>query len=126
MTSKSRQAKPQPSKKADAATKTNPTKTAKAKPAAAKRASPTSAASKPAHPVKAKRIRGSFSMPEADYALIPQLKAASKAAGRPVKKNELLRAGLHALQAMPEATLQAALSAIATPAPAKPGKSSKK
>lgn len=123
MTSKSRQAKPQQSKNADAATKVNSTKTTKTKPAAVKRASATSAASKPAPPVKAKRIRGSFSMPEADYALIPQLKSASKASGRPVKKNELLRAGLHALKAMPEAAFQSALSVLATSMPAKPRKS---
>jgi hypothetical protein len=36
-------------------------------------------------------------MPKDDYALIDLLKKRAAAAGRPTKKNELLRAGLHAL-----------------------------
>jgi hypothetical protein len=64
-------------------------------------------------PEKSKRIRGSFSMPESDYALIGALKSASKKSGRVVKKNELLRAGLHALKAMTNEALQAALAALA-------------
>jgi hypothetical protein len=73
--------------------------TAKASPAAAK-------------PAKRKRIHGSFSMPEHDYALIAGLKARSKKRGRIVKKNELLRAGLRALTAMSDDLLQAALNAL--------------
>ncbi|MBK8286354.1 MAG: hypothetical protein IPK97_16580 [Ahniella sp.] len=65
-----------------------------------------------AEPIKAKRIRGSFSMPAADYALVGELKAISKSSGRTVKKNELLRAGLHALIAMSDQALEAALAAL--------------
>jgi hypothetical protein len=61
---------------------------------------------------KAKRIRGSFSMPMSDYALIAELKAMSKKAGRPVKKNELLRAGLRALKAMNHDALNVAIAAL--------------
>jgi hypothetical protein len=57
-----------------------------------------------AKPVKRKRIHGSFSMPERDYALIAGLKA--------VKKNELLRAGLRALTAMNDDLLLAAVNAL--------------
>lgn len=44
-----------------------------------------------------KLVRDSFSMPKDDYALIDLLKKRAAAAGRPTRKNELLRAGLHAL-----------------------------
>jgi hypothetical protein len=44
---------------------------------------------------KLKRDR--FTMPEADYALIASLKKQARDAGRPARKNELLRAGLRAL-----------------------------
>ncbi len=66
----------------------------------------------PASPAKQKRIHGSFSMPASDYALIAELKATLKKGGRPVKKNELLRGGLHALKSMNDAALQATLSAL--------------
>ncbi len=70
---------------------------------------------------KPKRIRGDFTMPDADYALITTLKARSKHQGRPVKKNELLRAGLRALNAMDGAGLKAAIAALG---PAKAAKRS--
>jgi hypothetical protein len=44
-----------------------------------------------------KLVRDNFSMPKDDYALIDLLKKRAAAAGRPTKKNELLRAGLYAL-----------------------------
>ena len=40
---------------------------------------------------KPKRVRGAFSMPEADYARIDKLKATARRAGLKVKKNELLQ-----------------------------------
>jgi hypothetical protein len=63
-------------------------------------------------PTKAKRIKGSFSMPTDDYALIAELKAVSKKAGRAVKKNELLRAGLRALKNMTDDALNGAIAAL--------------
>lgn len=59
-----------------------------------------------------KRVRGEFALPHSDYALIAKLKTAAKNAGRPTKKNELLRAGLRALDAMDAAGLNAALGAL--------------
>jgi hypothetical protein len=47
-----------------------------------------------------KPVRDSFTMPQADYALIATLKARALAARRETKKSELLRAGLHALAAL--------------------------
>lgn len=92
-----------------------PAKASSKKPGAKAKAKPRPAAtpSAAAKPAKQKRIRGSFSMPERDYAVIAELKARSKKRGRAVKKNELLRAGLQALKAMDDTTLQTALGAIA-------------
>jgi hypothetical protein len=100
------------------------TKAASAKPAvkpAAKAApSPASVDKKAAKPPKAdkaekakqKLVRDSFTMPQADWALIAQLKERALGFKRPAKKSELLRAGLQALAALPDAKLQAALNAL--------------
>jgi hypothetical protein len=61
---------------------------------------------------KEKCIRGSFTIPMSDYALIAELKAVSKKTGRSVKKNELLRAGLRALKAMTDDALNKAIAAL--------------
>jgi len=75
-------------------------------------------ATKPAKPPKApklrsKPVRDSFTMPQADFALIAALKARMLAAGRETKKSELLRAGLHVLAALEPPALLAALAALA-------------
>lgn len=72
-----------------------------------------------AKPAKAKRIRGSFSMPEADHARIARLKATAKRDGLKVKKNELLRLGLRALQAMTGPELHDAVLSLRVPEPAR-------
>jgi hypothetical protein len=75
--------------------------------------------------VKSKRVHGKFAMPKADYALIDELKKLAKKNGQPVRKNELLRAGLRALRAMDALALRGAIAAV-RPAPkaakAKPAK----
>lgn len=70
---------------------------------------------KPAKPPKqrSKPVRDSFTMPPADFALIAALKARTGTAGRETKKSELLRAGLHALDALNTPALLAALGALA-------------
>lgn len=68
---------------------------------AAAPAAPRDAASAPdAAPVQrpTKLVRDRFTMPADDYALITLLKQRAATAGRVTKKNELLRAGLHALR----------------------------
>jgi hypothetical protein len=62
--------------------------------------------------LRGKPVRDSFTMPEADFALIGTLKARALAARRETKKSELLRAGLHALAAMESAALLAALGQL--------------
>jgi len=47
-----------------------------------------------------KVVRDSFTMPEDDYRKIKQLKARCLKEGVSIKKGELLRAGLHALEKM--------------------------
>lgn len=112
-----------------------PTRSA-AKPAAkpATRAAKTDAKpAKPARPAKpaeppkvakpkARLVRDSFTMPQADFALVATLKARALDFKRPTKKSELLRAGLHALAQLDNAGLQRALGALT---PLKPGRPKK-
>lgn len=63
-------------------------------------------------PDKVKLIRDSFTMPRDDWALIQQLKDRALDFKRPVKKSELLRAGLQALMKLDNSQLQAALEGL--------------
>jgi hypothetical protein len=69
-----------------------------------------------------KLVRDSFTMPADDFALIAKLKERALNAKRPVKKSELLRAGLRALYALKVTDLVATLNALA---PVKAGRPSK-
>ncbi len=72
---------------------------------------------------KIKLVRDSFTMPKSEYAAIDVLKARVARLGHPAKKSEMLRAGVMALSAMPDAQLlglMAGLPAIKTGRPAKP------
>jgi hypothetical protein len=57
-------------------------------------------------------VRDSFTMPQADFALIAELKTRAAASGRPAKKSELLRAGLRLLAAQSPKALAAALGRL--------------
>jgi len=57
-------------------------------------------------------VRDSFTMPEADFALLATLKATAIGERRAAKKSELLRAGLHALAALDARALVAALDQL--------------
>jgi hypothetical protein len=59
-----------------------------------------------------KIVRDSFTMPKPDFELIDRLKARAIKLGRPAKKSELLRAGLHALNNLREDMLKTALQAL--------------
>ena len=72
--------------------------------------------------LKAKPVRDSFTMPQADFDLIAVLKQRALGFQRPVKKSELLRAGLHVLSVLDDAHLQAALDTLT---PLKPGRPKK-
>jgi hypothetical protein len=72
---------------------------------------------------KQKPVRDGFTMPRHDFALIGTLKERMVAFRRPTRKSELLRAGLHALMALPDARLAAALDGLAPLRPGRPKKS---
>jgi hypothetical protein len=82
-----------------------------AKPAKPVKAMKAMKAAKPPK-VRSKPVRDSFTMPEADFALIATLKARTLAAKRETKKSELLRAGLHVLAALDTRALVATLAAL--------------
>ncbi len=97
--------------------KASPKPVAKA-PAAARPAAP---APKPAaKPVKApkvkkvKPVRDSFTMPKAEYAVLDALKLRANKLGSPVKKSELLRAGVKAIADMSDAAFLTAVKAVPT------------
>jgi hypothetical protein len=72
-------------------------------------------------------IRDSFTMPAADYALIALLKKRCIGLGVAIKKSELLRAGLAALERLPDESLAqvvAAVESVKTGRP--PGKKKRK
>lgn len=65
-------------------------------------------------PKKPKLVRDSFTIPKTEFAAIDKLKTRAIALGTSVKKSELLRAGLMALQALNDAAYKAALGAVPT------------
>ena len=85
---------------------------AKAKPAAA---APAPAPALPTKEVRAKKpklVRDSFTIPKDEYAVIEALKQRANALAQPVKKSELLRAGLKMLAGLSDAALRSALQAV--------------
>jgi hypothetical protein len=61
---------------------------------------------------KAKQVRDSFSMPKEDFAVLKALKARAERLGRPAKKSELLRAGVHLLAAQGDAAFLASVARV--------------
>lgn len=62
--------------------------------------------------VKVKPVRDSFTFPKDEYAQIDVLKKRAVKLGHSSKKSELLRAGIKALSAMPEAGFLAAIQSV--------------
>ena len=75
---------------------------------------------------KPKLVRDSFTIPKAEFATIETMKTRAIALGTSVKKSELLRAGLMALQGLNDAAFKAALSAVPTLKTGRPTGSEKK
>jgi len=67
-------------------------------------------------------VRDSFTMPEADFALIAKLKAKALGGQRAAKKSELLRAGLQMLASLDSESLVAALNRLETVKTGRPKK----
>jgi len=61
---------------------------------------------------KHKLVRDSFTIPKPEYLVLESLKLRAASLARPVKKSELLRAGIKALEAMSDRSLLAALSGV--------------
>lgn len=75
-------------------------------------AMPKPAAKKPEKTPKVKVVHDSFSMPKTEYQKIAEIKEACLKAGLHVKKSEVLRAGLKALDEMNEAQLKSAIAGM--------------
>ena len=107
---------PQPAPKRSAAAKKPPVRKKEA-PAAK---TPPQSKAKPQVPAvpeaaklpKTKLVRDSFTMPKPEYQVIDALKLRSVKAGRPLKKSEVLRAGIKALVAMSDAAFAAAIADV--------------
>jgi len=61
---------------------------------------------------KSQLVRDSFTIPKEEYVAIDQLKLRSAKLGHPIKKSELMRAGLKALTALTDLQLKALLSTV--------------
>ena len=61
---------------------------------------------------KPKLVRDSFTIPKPEYSVLDDLKQRAGQLNSPVKKSELLRAGIKALAAMSDAALLVALRAV--------------
>ena len=67
---------------------------------------------KPLKPKKIKLVRDSFTIPKPEYLVLDNLKLRAADLKHPVKKGELLRAGIKALAAMNDTQLLIALKAV--------------
>jgi len=87
---------------------------------------PAKKAAKPAKVKKAKLVRDSYAMPEAEYARIGELKKRLAALGAEAKKSELLRAGIAVLAALNDAELKAVMGRVERIKTGRPNKDAKK
>ncbi|MBC7918585.1 MAG: hypothetical protein H7Y28_12330 [Rhodoferax sp.] len=89
------------------------------------KSTPSPKVAKPAAPVKEKKlklVRDSFTIPKPEFAVLDVLKLRATKQGAPVKKTELLRAGIKALAAMSDAQLLAAVRAVPSLKTGRPAK----
>jgi len=78
---------------------------------------------KPAKPKKPKLVRDSFTIPKTEYVVLEELKLRAIKLASPIKKTELIRAGIKALAAMSDTALLAALKAVPAIKTGRPAKS---
>lgn len=71
---------------------------------------------------KVKVVRDSFTIPKAEFTQIGDMKKRAMALGVDIKKSELIRAGLQALFALPDAGFKKALAAVPTLKTGRPSK----
>jgi hypothetical protein len=70
------------------------------------------AVEKPAKVKKPKLVRDSFTIPKEEYLVIDSLKQRSAKLGQPMKKSELLRAGIKVLNSLDDVQFKQALIAV--------------
>lgn len=73
---------------------------------------PTAQPVKVEKPKKPKLVRDSFTIPKAEFTVLDDLKQRATRLARPVKKSELLRAGIKALAAMSDGAFLSALQSV--------------
>ena len=71
---------------------------------------------------KPKLVRDSFTIPKAEYTVLDELKHRAGKLGTSIKKSELIRAGIKALAAMPDAMYLSALKVVPTVKTGRPSK----
>jgi len=108
--------KPVKAKPAKAEKPAKPEKVAKAekpaKPVKEAKVAKPAKAEKPPKVRKPKLVRDSYAMPEAEHALIAELKKRLAVLGSEVKKSELLRGGIAVLAALNDAELKAVMGRV--------------
>ena len=67
-------------------------------------------------------MRDSFTIPKAEYTVLDELKHRAGKLGTSIKKSELIRAGIKALAAMPDAMYLGALKVVPTVKTGRPSK----
>ena len=77
---------------------------------------------KPAKVKKPKLVRDSFTIPKNEYTVLDDLKQRAGRLSSPAKKSELLRAGVKALAAMPDAAFLSALRVVPVVKTGRPSK----
>ncbi len=77
---------------------------------------------KPLKPKKIKLVRDSFTIPKPEYLILDNLKLRATNLKHPIKKGELIRAGIKALAAMTDQQLLGALKAVPMLKTGRPGK----
>ena len=92
--------------------KANDTKLVNVKPADSKAGHAKAVNLKTEKVKKPKLVRDSFTIPKTEYAALDELKLRAAKLGHPVKKSELLRAGIKALVAQSDAALLATLATV--------------
>ena len=107
-------AKPAPSKPAGRASAPVKTKAAATTSAKARPTPEPAVATKAAKAHKTKLVRDSFTIPKDEYQVLDALKARALGLEQHVRKSELLRAGIRALNAMNDRAFLAAIDAVPT------------
>ena len=88
-----------------------------------KKAEPKAAAPKAEDkPKKPKLVRDSFTIPKLEYGVIEILKQRAARLGRPAKKSEVLRAGVKALESMPDEAFLACITRVPSIKTGRPAK----